>query len=170
MLSFSQNALIQRRKKYSKTKHKVESANVNNLADFNRQNKFIDAVVSGKSMRQAAIEAGYEPATITVKSHQMMKNPFLRKKVEDAVKKAQEHLELTFEWKLRQLKELVERALPEHNREFSTAAISAIAEMNKMQGHYAPDKTVSATMTVDADFTILSELMDKLLLTYEKDY
>lgn len=92
-----------------------------------------------------------------------------------------------FTWKTEKLKQIIEVNVPgqqtntvDYNdngqvvqqnsgRYNYGAAIAAISELNKMQGHYAATKTVNVDLKVDADMRKLKELSDKLLIEYKKE-
>jgi hypothetical protein len=53
-----------------------------------------------------------------------------------------------------------------------SVALSAIAEANKMQGHYAPDKhqNINLNLNADADIAKLKELTEEVVKAHEKEY
>lgn len=76
-----------------------------------------------------------------------------------------EKLEISAEWKMQQLKELIEGCMNGQASEAKlhpSGVIGAIAELNKMQGHYAPEKR---EITHDGP-TKATELTNE----YERDY
>ncbi|WP_218813990.1 hypothetical protein [Rickettsiella endosymbiont of Dermanyssus gallinae] len=92
----------------------------------------------------------------------------------NATQTAQPRLENTVTvnhaWKLEKLKQIVDTFLPAGS-DFLEAkdvnsAIQAIAEMNKMQGHYAAEKHMNLNVAVDTDI----EQLEKLIEKYRKDY
>jgi hypothetical protein len=87
-----------------------------------------------------------------------------------------ENLQATFEWKVKKLVELVELCTPanaeSHKDTNPVSTISAISELNKMQGHYAPDRTVNANMNIESDPSIecVRETMEEIFLQWERDF
>jgi hypothetical protein len=87
-----------------------------------------------------------------------------------------ENLQSTFEWKVKKLVELVELCTPSdaetHKETNPGSTISAISELNKMQGHYAPDRTVNANMNIESDPSIecVRETMEEIFLSWERDF
>lgn len=75
-----------------------------------------------------------------------------------------------YEWKLERLKHIVNTFIPIETRNLEaknvTTAIQAIAEMNKMQGHYAAERHVNMNVNVDSDI----EKLESLIKKYRKDY
>jgi len=81
---------------------------------------------------------------------------------------------VTPEWKTTRLKHIVEKTIPLVDDEPSDYAtgIKAIAELNKMQGHYAPTQNQNMNLNVNADaddVKAITERLDKLD-RYKKDY
>ena len=66
---------------------------------------------------------------------------------------------------MQKLKKCIELAMPEVDGETvlanHKALLGAIAELNKMQGHYAPERTLNTTVTVDADLETAKDLTQK---------
>ena len=87
-----------------------------------------------------------------------------------------ENLQATFEWKVKKLVELVELCTPStaesHKDTNPGSTISAISELNKMQGHYAPDRSVTASLNIEGDPEIecVRETMEEIFLQWEKDF
>ena len=87
-----------------------------------------------------------------------------------------ENLQATFEWKVKKLVELVELCTPSnaenHKDTNPGSTISAISELNKMQGHYAPDRSVNANMNIESDPAIecVRETMEEIFLQWERDF
>jgi len=108
----------------------------------------------------------------------------LEKQVKEAEKEREEirqrenKLVNMFEWKVERLKQIVDESLgapdignisnDEIKKQYGPA-IAAIAELNKMQGHYSPVKSVNIDLRADADMLKLKELSNKLLLEYKSE-
>lgn len=77
-----------------------------------------------------------------------------------------EKLGITVEWKAKMLKKCAERCMPEDEgkRIRPTGMISAISELNKMQGDYEPTKTeITADVTAREDIKRAREIaMEKI--------
>lgn len=87
------------------------------------------------------------------------------------------NLQESFEWKIGKLVKIINLNVPDDENNISSdpgsvkryqfgAALGAIAELNKMQGHYAPSKSVNLDIKADADIKKMLELSNKLLLEY----
>lgn len=107
-------------------------------------------IENGFNAYQAAIAAGYSHNYSRIKAHLLLNHPSIKERLNDAYKQAQNNLEITFEWKLKKLKR-VANLVPDNPNEpvslhTAKVAIAAIAELNKMQGDYAPDKKLNVTV------------------------
>jgi len=131
-----------------------------------KQKKFCEAyLANGRNARAAAREAGYGKSYAGNKSGEILKSTIVKQYLRKRLQKADKQLEATFDWKLRRLKQIADSH--ENN-----IAVSAIAEMNKMQGHYSPDKHVNANINInsDADLIQVRDVMRKITEKHEKDY
>jgi hypothetical protein len=82
---------------------------------------------------------------------------------------------LDFNYKIYKLKRVVDEFIPDDEESALecrqvAVAISAIAESNKMQGHYSAEKVVSANVNLDADLQKAREIMDQLIAKHKRDY
>lgn len=93
---------------------------------------------------EAAVAAGYSPNGAKVTACRMLQKPRIKELLKRQMQKTERKLEITFEWKIKKLKACVDSAINEvDGRELVTnhnALLGAINELNKMQGHYAPEK------------------------------
>lgn len=104
---------------------------------------------------------------------QLMKNKSVQNLINNNRQKMELQISVTFEWKVERLKSIIDKCLEdrdlldhEGNVIGSTyrpeAATRAIAELNKMQGHYAPEKHV----VVNVNQSI--EKVRETLIEYDK--
>jgi phage terminase small subunit len=122
-------------------------------------------VLCGGDTVKAATRAGYKSPRRN--AHLLLTRKALRKEIEILIDKFEAE-GITFEWKLRKLKQAVETSITE--TEVKSAGITAIAEMNKMQGHYSADKVVTAHIQIDADIERAKLLVDRLLVEHKSEY
>ena len=122
-------------------------------------------IKNGFNAYQAAISAGYSHDYANSTIPRMLEQPNIKPRIEKAMAKAEDklinHLGLTYEWKAKKLKRVIEEFIPEDktiklNASQTKVGLSALAELNKMQGDYAPDKRLS--VTVDATKEKLEEI------------
>ncbi len=140
-----------------------------------QQRKFVDAYLLCGCVKSAAIEAGYSPDTATFAGSRVLKKKWVKLYMDNQVKKIEEKFGIDFDWKVGKLKQCVELGMPavEEVKFLSleekallkpAVAISAIAELNKMQGDYAPVKSETVnTHIVDGEIRELTE-------QYKRDY
>ncbi|WP_342227999.1 hypothetical protein [Rickettsiella endosymbiont of Rhagonycha lignosa] len=71
-------------------------------------------------------------------------------------------MNINYAWKLKKLKQIVDTFIHDEasltSQEVRTALI-AISEMNKMQGHYSPEKHVNVNIKTDPDLQQLEDLI-----------
>lgn len=126
-----------------------------------KQQRFIDCYIeNGGNATQALIQAGYTTRWPDRAAHILMKKPYIKRKLEEVREKMDSQIEATFVWKVRKLKKIVDTTTDEE------IAIKAIAELNAMQGHYAPQKKM--TVTADVDIIKLREMTEELMLSRAK--
>lgn len=120
-----------------------------------KQKRFVqEYVVNGFNARQAALAAGYAENTANIESHKMVEKANLKPAIERGIAMSNHILEqeigLTVRRKAVWLVQLIEDVLNPDNpkRDYYKDAIKAIDQLNKMQGHHMPTRSLS--VTVDA--------------------
>lgn len=94
----------------------------------------------------------------------------------DLAKVAQLKMSASYDWKVRKLLRMVEFNFPDDMEKGfvrdTKGAVAAIAELNKMQGHYAAEKLISANLnaSADADVKEAKDIFAKILANNENDY
>lgn len=115
----------------------------------------------------AAKEVGYSSSSDGTR---LLKNPEIKKYIKKRVKKSEKDLQVTFDWKIQKLRDVVLNA----NLDDITPShfLTAIAELNKMQGHYSPERheNVNANITVDPSVLKVRAILEDLKKKYEKEY
>lgn len=92
--------------------------------------------------------------------------------LEDAIdKKVHEEKTNWYEWKIKKLRTIVNYFVPEHNEvildtDSARVAVSAMNELNKMEGDYSADKRINFNANVDSD----TETVNILLKEYKRDF
>ena len=120
--------------------------------------------------KEAAIRAGYPESTAQAVAAKILRKTAARKYIKSIMTAAGHKIGWEFEDKLRKLRHVADLAIPDEAKTMDeltpTAGIAAIAESNKMQGHYSAEKVVQTNVNVDVDLQQVKELMDK----YKRDY
>lgn len=137
--------------------------------------KFCESFIMNGDHKLALKDAGYGVWDINPsKNLAMLHSPRIKQFFERINMMAATNLSLTLDWKLKKLMHVIELSAPDsarHHKEINaTAAISAIAETNKMQGHYSADKLVTVNVNADLDVNKALEVQRQLLPSFEKDY
>lgn len=126
-------------------------------------------LANGYNAAQAALDAGYSKDSLTQMASENLAKPVVKEYIAKIVEKKTHALDITFEWKLLALKNVAEISLEPHGKDdkiYPSAAVSAIAELNKMQGDHAPVKTANLNVNVDASLEDVHELMN----LYQQEY
>lgn len=133
--------------------------------------EFINHFVSnGGNKIEAAVRAGYKSSQAAGVANRILRKPLVREYLAKVREKAERKAGWDYESKLKILKKIAELAVPEEASNITDIrplpAIQAIAESNKMQGHYSAEKIVQTNVNVDAD---IAEV-EALLKEYERPY
>lgn len=102
-----------------------------------KQKLFVEYYSSSGDGKKAALKAGYSAKYPSRSAHQLLKNPAIKQAVESQQQEAFKALNIEREDKIRVLWYI---AKTHYKKSDARAAISAITELNKMQGDYAPVK------------------------------
>lgn len=85
----------------------------------------------------------------------------------DIIRESNERSMVDRTWKILRLRDTADEAFA--TKQYS-AVISAISELNKMQGDYAPDKSLSFNLEVKGELQQVNELVQKLMPDYKKPF
>ena len=114
-------------------------------SDLNpRQRRFIDEYILTGCGSKAYRKAGYQDGNnhcIAVKAHQLLTKP----DIQIAITKRQQQIEAEGLLSLLTKKELLSEIALANQIDDPQVAIRAIAELNRMDGHYAPKPTPTTT-------------------------
>lgn len=124
----------------------------------------VNYIKNGFNGKEAAIKAGYSRYSAYSQSVSLLAKPEIKDKLEKAYeqveKKVIHTLGITFVWKLKRLKHIVEQYIPIDGTELKQSdvrvGLQALSEINKMTGDYAPDKRLN--VTYDATSTKMKEV------------
>jgi phage terminase small subunit len=120
---------------------------------------------NGQNATKAMITAGYKTTARGEKTNDVLNRPHIRRYLDIRLKSIEKKEIATMEWKLDKLVGITERtedAKPQ-------VAISAISELNKMQGHYSPTVVQQTNLNLDLDVLKLKQIND-LVNDKQKDY
>ena len=130
-------------------------------------------VENGFNGTQAAIKAGYSENSAKAIACENLTKPDVKKLVTQLQKEKLTMETTTPGWKiekLRGLTEILAKTIEENPDSSSAAPVSSaisrlIAEMNKMQGHYAPEKTMNLHAVAMFD-----DKLDEMIDEFREDY
>lgn len=128
-----------------------------------RQLLFLNAYFKLGNATKAVIEAGYNSKHPDKYAVRLMANPLIKSEVVKRREIAQKKIDITFEWKLNQLKNIV-LDLDSTKQD----AIKAIEVMNKMQGDNAPEKHVNANLNMDGTLEQMISVSNRYFDDYQK--
>jgi len=127
-----------------------------------KQKKFVEEYfINGKSGVDAAIAAGYTNKRNIASNiaKRLLKQASVQRYVDEIRLKANTPVDM-FAWKLEKLVNIVNANMPPDGD--NRAAIAAIAELNKMEGHYAPTKSVRLDLKQNLDMKRMLEISRKI--------
>jgi len=106
--------------------------------------KAVEAMHFTNSANSSAVMANY-----------ILKRPYVKAYLKHHLERAAEKTGATFENKVKKLWHVVDKGIDENSEgidvESARVAISATAELNKMQGHYSPEKHQNVNLNIDVD-------------------
>lgn len=116
-------------------------------------NFVINYIKNGFNMYRAAKDAGYSESYSRIQSHKLMHNPLIQEKINLLRRDTEKKIPIAWDWKVKKLLRVINEYIPDDNtialkNDQVKTALTAMQELNRMQGDYAPDKRLS--MTVDA--------------------
>lgn len=122
------------------------------------------------SARKTGLQFGRETKIITKIVGMPHCKAFIQKYAEEKENKSN----ISYNWKLYKLKKVIENFIHDEEGKPLTAkdvsvAISAMAEANKMQGHYSAEKTVNLNLNNDTDLQQAREEARKMLIEGQKE-
>lgn len=157
-----------------KIKYKRPAKKINAMTM--RQEKYVqNYVTNGFDSIKAAKDAGYKAKDLVVVASRLQGTPAVQKMINKYQELVEKVTTVTLEKKLKKLGQIIDAYVPEDREpdpRKASVAISAIAEANKMQGHYAPEKhlSVNANLNADADIIKLSQLTEEIIKSKEKPF
>jgi phage terminase small subunit len=122
-------------------------------------------LANGFNATQAALTAGYSEDSAQAIGSENLSKPLVKQFIDKRIKTMEEKLDITAEWKMKVLKDCIDGCMNGEASEkkiHPSGVVSAVAELNKMQGHYAPEKS-----EIKHD---IGHKTAELIQQYEKDF
>lgn len=123
---------------------------------------FALAYIDSADERAAAISVGYKESSAAVKGKQLLADERVQSELTKLYKRAEKKEIATIEWR----KETLQRIAETHADTANNTAIAAIAELNKMDGAYAPTRLESKNLNIDADLALVKKLVEECKQEY----
>jgi phage terminase small subunit len=126
---------------------------------------------SGKmNIKQAALSAGFSPTNYSSIASRLLKKPegqaYLKSLQQESTNSAISNLD----WIMEKLVRIVRAGIADDGAitpKYVKDSLRAISEINKIQGHYAPEKKFSFNMEMD---DLQETKLLELILKYEREY
>lgn len=131
---------------------------------------FCDNYVITADVKKASVAAGYISYNYDVLDH-----PEVKAYLKDKRRKLNNAIGLDFWWKAKRLETLINSIIGREgdpdsvDLQYANVAISAIAELNKMQGHHAPEKSIVVNLEHDQQLKLVNEMTMQLLEQKERE-
>lgn len=138
-----------------------------------KQQAFCDIYLNnGFVATQAAVAAGFSKKNADKISSQLLGKTRVKEYIDKNMALRKKKMESKFDWVIKRLEVCAELAMPFDEKtgiaelKNHKALLGALSEMNKMIGHYAPDKSINAHMVTETEQDKMSDLIKK----YEREY
>ncbi len=126
-----------------------------------KQLLFLQTYIKLGNATQALIKAGYKTKNAGKYCSELLAKPYIKAELERARKAIQQKTDITFDWKMNKLKEIVLESTKPQDR------ISAIEVMNKMQGDNAPEKHHTTNVNVDVTLDNVKTISEQYFVDYK---
>ena len=138
------------------------------------QKKFAENYLSnGMQGTLAAIKAGYSECGAAVRAVELINNPRVNLYMQERVGKIAKRLEMPLDYLLGKLKFVIDTAIDESeglNKDFIGAGMSAIKEVNLIQGNYSAEKRVNINVNGDEEIKRVREKTEKAIAENRQEY
>ena len=129
-----------------------------------KQQRFIELYLHSGNATKSAIEAGYKGKYPDRYAHALLNKPYIKSEIEKSREKMNSTAKLTYEYKL----DVLHQGIKHYVQSCDYDKVAKLIEVsNKMQGHNAPDKSLS-TITLNSELTVLKELTEEYLNEHQR--
>ena len=130
-----------------------------------KQQMFLKAYMSCFNATQAAREAGYAEKHLNKYASSLLSNPLIKTEIDKYRQKIDKRSLVTFDETVKLLWDMANEAREDGDRD---VVVKSIAEINKMFGRYAPERTQSENINVTATVAEVKEIQEARL-SYKKE-
>ncbi len=131
---------------------------------------FCDNYLVTTDVRKASTAAGYNSSNYTI-----LPKPHVKEYLKERRNQLNNAIGLDFWWKTKRLTTIVESVMGNGDDpgkvdlQYANLAISAIIELNKMQGHHAPDKSIVMNLEHDEQLKVINQMTMELVKKKEEE-
>lgn len=140
---------------------------------------FVQAYLNnGRKQTQATITAGYSKKAAKVQANKLMKLKRIQAAIAANDKKVVKRIKGSADWKKKRLLQVMEFLIKVENGKVielvnAKAFLSAMAEHNKMEGHYSAEKVENHNYNADTDIETLRKeriIQEEILAKHRKKF
>jgi phage terminase small subunit len=138
-----------------------------------RQRKFAEYFMTGMTASAAAVKAGYSNKSAYTRGKELTNNPRVAYYMSERLDKLQKKLEIPLEYLLGKLKHVVDSFIPDGSdleKDKVSVGLSAIRELNQIQGNYAAEKRINVNVDGDKHLERIKELTEKAIEENKREY
>jgi phage terminase small subunit len=144
---------------------------LDSLALTELERKFVNLyVMNNFTANEAVTICGYNTQT----AYNLLKRNDIMEAITKITKEIDLRHAISFDYKIQKLKHIIELCAGDAVDSFKEAdtrtAIAAIAELNKMQGHYAVEKHQHTNINLDVDVETTKVLLDEMRAKHKQEY
>lgn len=131
---------------------------------------FCDNYLITSDVKKASLAAGYISY-----NYDVLCRPEVKAYLKERRRKLTNAVGLDFWWKAKRLETLINSVIGKEgdpdsvDLQYANIAINAIAELNKMQGHHAPEKSIVVNLEHDQQLKLVNEMTMQLLEERERE-
>ena len=123
---------------------------------------FAHAYFTSTDEAASAISVGYKAESASKKGKALLLDERVQSELKKLYKRAEKKEIATVEWRREMLQKIVETHIDTAN----STSLAAIAELNKMDGAYAPTKVETKNLNIDADLALVKQLVEECKQEY----
>jgi hypothetical protein len=139
-----------------------------------RELQFLNEYLKCGNKKQAAVLSGWKEDNALASANRILAKQPAKEYLIREREKAARRAGWEYDAKLKKLKQIAVSCVPDAEHDVvpkkAMVAISAIAEANKMEGHYSAEKHVNVNVGIDTDMEEAKRLAQELLEKNRRDY
>lgn len=133
----------------------------------NKEKLFCDEFIRNGRVKKKATNFAKSAGCKSVKPKMILETQRVQEYIDGKMQVINNHVELTVISKLQHIQEIINNCMKYSNYD---TALKAIAEANKMQGHYSAEKVVNFNIDANQALKDLIMVPDNIKVEYKRDY